>query len=96
MHGFSPLPILANHYGDLAARFDIGSDTLAQLRMGNILYDEGAQWKFSQVYSRPLACGMFFEIVQQTDRYGGYGPPNAPSRIAAQKRLMRQKGMRKI
>jgi 4-hydroxyphenylpyruvate dioxygenase len=95
-HGFSSLPIPANYYADLAARFDIGSDRLAQLRMGNILYDEDAQGKFFQLYSRPFAGGMFFEIIQRTDGYGGYGGPNAPFRIAAQKRLMRQKGMPKM
>lgn len=95
-NGFSSLPIPANYYADLAARFDIGTDRLAQLRMSNILYDEDAQGKFFQLYSRPFAGGMFFEIIQRTDGYGGYGGPNAPFRIAAQKRLMRQKGMPKI
>jgi 4-hydroxyphenylpyruvate dioxygenase len=95
-YGFSPLPSPDNYYADLAARFNISSDTLAQLRMGNILYDEDAQGKFFQLYSRPFAGGMFFEIIQRTDGYGGYGGPNAPFRIAAQKRLMRQKGMPKI
>jgi 4-hydroxyphenylpyruvate dioxygenase len=38
---------------------------------------------------------MFFEIVERRGGYAGYGAPNAPFRIAAQKRLMRQKGIPK-
>ena len=91
--GFAPLPIARNYYADLAARFDIDAATLARLRAQNILYDEDARGKFFQLYSRPFADGMFFEIVQRTGGYEGYGGPNAPFRIAAQKRLMRQKGI---
>lgn len=36
---------------------------------------------------------MFFEILERRGGYDGYGAPNAPFRIAAQKRLMRAKGM---
>jgi 4-hydroxyphenylpyruvate dioxygenase len=91
--GFEPLPISGNYYADLAARFDIEARMVAKLKTANILYDEDANGAFYQLYSRPFAGGMFFEIIQRVDGYGGYGGPNAPFRIAAQKRLMRQKGM---
>ncbi|MHA6263962.1 bifunctional sugar phosphate isomerase/epimerase/4-hydroxyphenylpyruvate dioxygenase family protein [Arenibacterium sp. CAU 1754] len=91
--GFKPLPMSDNYYADLAARFDLDPDKLAQLKAGNILYDEDADGSFYQFYSRPFAGGMFFEIVERRDGYSGYGAPNAPFRIAAQKRLLRQKGM---
>ncbi|WP_439104751.1 bifunctional sugar phosphate isomerase/epimerase/4-hydroxyphenylpyruvate dioxygenase family protein [Celeribacter marinus] len=91
--GFKPLPMSENYYADLAARFDLDPDKLARLKAGNILYDEDANGSFYQFYSRPYAGGMFFEIVQRRGDYSGYGAPNAPFRIAAQKRLMRQKGM---
>lgn len=93
--GFAALPISQNYYGDLAARFDLDATVLARLRAANILYDEDAHGTFFQLYSQPFAGGMFFEIVQRTDGYAGYGGPNAPFRIAAQKRLIRQKGMPK-
>ena len=32
---------------------------------------------------------MFFEVVQRTDDYDGYGADNAPVRLAAQARLDR-------
>jgi len=79
----------------LAARFDRDTGLLARLRAGNILYDEDATGVLLQLYSRPLAGGMFFEIVERHGGYAGYGAPNAPFRIAAQKRLMRKKGIPK-
>lgn len=91
--GFKPLPISENYYADLAARFDLEPDMLLQLKAGHILYDEDENGAFFQFYSRPYGGGMFFEIVERRGGYAGYGAPNAPFRIAAQKRLMRPKGM---
>ncbi|MGY3439363.1 MULTISPECIES: bifunctional sugar phosphate isomerase/epimerase/4-hydroxyphenylpyruvate dioxygenase family protein [unclassified Marinovum] len=91
--GFKPLPMSDNYYADLMARFDLEDELLARLKAGNILYDEDSEGSFLQVYSRPYAGGMFFEIVERRGGYQGYGGPNAPFRIAAQKRLMRPKGM---
>lgn len=93
--GFEPLPISDNYYADLVARFNLDADMLTALKAGNILYDEDAKGAFFQFYSRPYAGGMFFEIVERRGGYAGYGAPNAPFRIAAQKRLMRPKGMPK-
>ena len=93
--GFETLPISRNYYADLAARFDLNPEMLAQLEAHSILYDEDVNGAFYQLYSKPFAGGMFFEIVQREAGYGGYGGPNAPFRIAAQKRLMRPKGMPK-
>lgn len=91
--GFAPLPMSSNYYADLSARFDLDPDLLERLRARNILYDEDATGAFYQFYSRPFAGGIFFEIVERAGGYAGYGAPNAPFRIAAQKRLMRPKGM---
>lgn len=92
--GFRPLPIPDNYYDDLAARFDLAPEALAAMRAAEILYDQdetGAE--FLQFYSRPTDEGLFFEIVERRGGYDGYGAPNAPFRIAAQKRLLRHKGM---
>jgi len=93
--GFVALPISQNYYADLAARFDLADDAIKRMKGANILYDEDARGAFFQMYSRPFAGGMFFEIVQRKNSYDGYGGPNAPLRIAAQKRLMRQKAIPK-
>lgn len=93
--GFEALTISRNYYADLAARFDLHPALLERLEAYDILYDEDANGTFYQLYSKPFAGGMFFEIVQRQSGYSGYGGPNAPFRIAAQKRLMRPKGMPK-
>jgi 4-hydroxyphenylpyruvate dioxygenase len=93
--GFEALPLSHNYYADLAARFDLDPAVLTRLEAHSILYDEDANGAFYQLYSKPFAGGVFFEIVQRQAGYDGYGGPNAPFRIAAQKRLMRPKGMPK-
>ncbi|BBU58480.1 3-keto-5-aminohexanoate cleavage protein [Mameliella alba] len=91
--GFDPLPMTENYYADLMSRFDIDEGMLEALRRFNILYDRDENGAFFQLYSRPFAGGMFTEILERRDGYAGYGASNAPFRIAAQKRLMRVKGM---
>ncbi|GGE28647.1 hypothetical protein GCM10011345_38380 [Gemmobacter megaterium] len=86
-NGFAVLPIGANYYDDLDARYDLPPGLLARLKAGNILFDQDDSGQFYQLYSRPFGDGLFFEIVQRTDRYDSYGAPNAPFRIAAQARL---------
>ncbi|MWB78031.1 TIM barrel protein [Pseudooceanicola sp. 216_PA32_1] len=91
--GFDPLVLTENYYGDLRARFSLEPGRLDEMKSLNILYDETAQGAFYQFYSRPFASGLFFEIVQRVGAYDGYGAPNAPFRTAAQKQLLRPKGM---
>ncbi|MBN9887744.1 bifunctional sugar phosphate isomerase/epimerase/4-hydroxyphenylpyruvate dioxygenase family protein [Salipiger abyssi] len=91
--GFEPLPIPQNYYDDLAARFDLSEAFLARLQAANVLYDQENGAEFFQLYSRVFAGGMFFEIVQRGPAYTGFGGPNAPFRIAAQKRLGRHKSV---
>ena len=87
--GFQALPMGANYYDDLAARFDLDPAFLARLRAANALYDEENGARFLQLYGRPQGSGLFFEIVERAPGYSGFGAPNAPYRIAAQKRLLR-------
>ncbi|WP_372605575.1 4-hydroxyphenylpyruvate dioxygenase family protein, partial [Actibacterium sp.] len=91
--GFQALPISPNYYDDLAARFDISPEDLERLKAANILYDEDKNGALFQLYSQPFAGGMFIEVLQRKNGYRGYGAANAPFRIAAQKRLLRQKGI---
>ena len=85
--GFAVLPIGANYYDDLDARYDLPADLLERLKAGHILFDQDEDGQFFQLYSRPFGDGLFIEIIQRTGRYDGYGAPNAPFRIAAQARL---------
>jgi len=87
--GFEALPIPTNYYDDLAARFEFPPGLLDKMREANILYDRESAGEFFQCYSRVFAGGLFFEIIQRSEGYEGFGGPNAPFRIAAQKRLQR-------
>lgn len=87
--GFKPLEISSNYYDDVAARFSLSAEFVARLKAYHILYDRDDKGAFFQIFSRNHADGFFFEIVERRDGYAGYGAPNAPFRIAAQKRFMK-------
>ena len=92
--GFRPLEMPGNYYDDLAARLGLGDVELGRLRAANVLYDRDERGgEFLQLYGRPTPEGLFFEIVERRAGYDGYGAANAPYRTAAQKRLLRPKGM---
>jgi 4-hydroxyphenylpyruvate dioxygenase len=82
------LAIPANYHADLAARFGFDDATIAQMAELGILYDEDADSSgYWQLYSRAFDKLFFFEIVQRTPGYTGYGAPNAGVRLAAQNRF---------
>jgi 4-hydroxyphenylpyruvate dioxygenase len=91
--GFEPLPISHNYYDDLEARFGLDADLTDRMKAENILYDRDDGGEYFQLYSRNYGEGFFFEIVQRSHGYKGYGAANAPFRIAAQKREIRPKEM---
>ncbi|WP_427918596.1 bifunctional sugar phosphate isomerase/epimerase/4-hydroxyphenylpyruvate dioxygenase family protein [Streptomyces sp. cg40] len=85
------LPIPANHYDDLAARFDFTEGELETYRELGILYDRDAGGEFRHCYTRTVGR-VFFELVQRDGDYRGYGAPNAPVRLAAQHTAKRLTG----
>lgn len=93
--GFPALVIGASYYDDVRARFGLSTDFVARLRAANMLYDEDDTGIFLQLYSQSREDGFFIEICQRKGGYAGYGAPNAPFRIAAQKRLRQPAGMPK-
>ena len=95
-HGFETLPMPSNYYDDLSARFDLPVGLLDKMKRANVLYDQDDKGTFFQCYSKEFTGGLFFEIVQRDGDYQGYGAPNAPFRIAAQKRIKSIKGMPKV
>ena len=88
--GFRMLEISTSYYDDLAARFGLEAAFVSKLRNSNIMYDRDEGGEFFQFYSLPIGEGFFFEVVQRVG-YVGYGAPNAPFRIAAQKRAMQSR-----
>lgn len=81
--GTALLPIPANYYDDLGALHDLPPRTLATLRELDILYDRDECGEFFHFYTATLGR-VFFEIVQRTGGYSGYGARNATVRLAAQ------------
>ncbi|MDX2548303.1 bifunctional sugar phosphate isomerase/epimerase/4-hydroxyphenylpyruvate dioxygenase family protein [Streptomyces sp. WI04-05B] len=77
------LPIPANYYDDLAARYRFTEGELATYRDLGILYDRDAQGEFRHCYTHTVGR-VFFELVQRDGGYQGYGAQNAPVRLAAQ------------
>lgn len=91
--GFPFLQIGRNYYDDLEARFGLEPALTERLRAGQIMYDEDRGGRFFQFYSAVQPGGFFVEVVQRLGGYDGYGAPNAPFRIAAQKRTARPDGV---
>jgi 4-hydroxyphenylpyruvate dioxygenase len=81
--GGSLLPVPANYYDDLAARYEFADGELETYRDLGILYDRDAHGVFRHCYTRTVGR-VFFELVQRDDGYRGYGAPNASVRLAAQ------------
>ncbi|MFE0785307.1 bifunctional sugar phosphate isomerase/epimerase/4-hydroxyphenylpyruvate dioxygenase family protein [Streptomyces mutabilis] len=77
------LPIPANYYDDLAARFEFADGELDTYRELGILYDRDAHGTFRHCYTHTVGR-VFFELVQRDGGYRGYGAANAPVRLAAQ------------
>lgn len=84
--GLDFLPIPANYYDDLAARFDLPADTLATLAELDLLYDRDGDGEFLHVFTRTHGR-VFVEVLQRLGGYDGYGAPNAPVRLATQHAL---------
>jgi 4-hydroxyphenylpyruvate dioxygenase len=91
--GFAPLALSRNYYDDVEARFGLDPELADRIRAENILYDRDEQGEYFQLYAPTWGEGLIFEIIERRDGYAGYGAPNAPFRIAAQKRHLRPKGM---
>lgn len=89
--GGRPLPIPANYYDDLAARFEFADGELETYRELGILYDRDAHGVFRHCYTRTVGR-VFFELVQRDGGYQGYGAANAPVRLAAQHAVRRPTG----
>ncbi|MFT4012575.1 MAG: TIM barrel protein [Paracoccus sp. (in: a-proteobacteria)] len=91
--GFPVLRIGANYYADVEARFGLDPALVRRMQQSNILYDADAGGEFFQFYAEARPDGFFIEILQRQGNYQGYGAPNAPFRIAAQKRAARPAGV---
>jgi 4-hydroxyphenylpyruvate dioxygenase len=81
------LPFLSvpdNYYDYVAGRFGVDSETVAELRELDLLYDRNPDGEFVHFYTRTVGS-VFFEFVERRGHYDGYGSDNAPVRLAAQR-----------
>ena len=84
MRGLRFLAVPDNYYDYVAGRFGVDSDTVAELRELDLLYDRSPDGTFVHFYTRTVGS-VFFEFVQRVGNYDGYGTDNAPVRLAAQR-----------
>lgn len=87
------MAISSNYYDDVETRFGLDPGLSDRLRAGNILYDRDDEGEYFQLYAPAWGEGFIFEVVERRGGYKGYGAPNAPFRIAAQKRHFKQPQM---
>ncbi|EOD77499.1 4-hydroxyphenylpyruvate dioxygenase [Grimontia indica] len=79
------MPVTANYYDDLAARFTLSDEVIEKLKRFNILYDEDEHGSFYQLYTSMFAGRFCFEIVQRNG-YQGFGAANSQMRLTMQAR----------
>ncbi|GGT05879.1 bifunctional sugar phosphate isomerase/epimerase/4-hydroxyphenylpyruvate dioxygenase family protein [Streptomyces chromofuscus] len=77
------LPVPANYYDDLAARYELPEEELSTYRELGVLYDRDAHGVFRHCSTRTVGR-VFIELVQRDGGYRGYGAVDAPVRLAAQ------------
>ena len=82
--GFERLKIPEDYYESLEADFKLDKDFKNRLKDNQILYDRDDKGEYFQIYSLPFWNGFFFEIVQRSGRFDGYGARNASTRLIAQ------------
>jgi 4-hydroxyphenylpyruvate dioxygenase len=87
-NGVATLRIPENYYDDLEARVGLDSARLKVLQANNILYDQDETGEYLQLYTRNFEDLFFLEIVERRG-YRGFGAINAPIRLNAQSRLVR-------
>ncbi|MFI8239436.1 bifunctional sugar phosphate isomerase/epimerase/4-hydroxyphenylpyruvate dioxygenase family protein [Streptomyces sp. NPDC085866] len=84
--GAGLLQVPANYYDDLRARYEFPEGEWETYRELGILYDRDEHGgEFRHCYTQTVGH-VFFEFVQRSGGYRGYGAANAPIRLAAQRR----------
>ena len=82
------LPIPANYYDDVAARFDLDAHMVERLQAHSILFDRIGTGEFFHAFTRTIN-GVFFELLERRGGYDRYGEANAAVRLASQAMLDR-------
>jgi len=75
--GIETLPVPANYYDDLAARFPLEQGEVDELRRLNMLYDRQPQGEYRHACLPPFASGLCFELIERRGGYAGTDMANA-------------------
>jgi len=75
--GIETLPVPANYYDDLAARFPLEQGEVDELRRLNMLYDRQPQGEYRHACLTPFASGLCFELIERQGGYTGTDMANA-------------------
>ena len=84
--GVPLLAIPGNYYEDLAARTGLESGIIERMRELGILYDASGGGELLHFYTAMTGTSLFLEVLERRGGYDGYGAPNSPVMIAAQRR----------
>jgi 4-hydroxyphenylpyruvate dioxygenase len=88
-NGVALLPVPDNYYDDLETKTNLPADRIDALKRHSILYDQDGSAEYLQVYTQTFDDRFFFEIVERRG-YKGFGAVNAPIRLAAQARHVKE------
>lgn len=82
--GAALLPIPANYYDDLGARYGLAPDTLARWRRLGLMFERAPDGsELLHAYTVPFDGRFFFEVLERRGGHTGYGAADAPVRLAA-------------
>ena len=84
--GIALMPVPDNYYVDLAARFPLTSEEVADLREHQVLYDRIGEGELLHVYTDVLPAGFYVELLERRGGYDAYGSVNTQVRLAVQRR----------
>lgn len=81
--GMPMLPIPANYYDDLGAKYGLEQATLDEWSALGVMMERSGEGEILHAYTAPFDNRFFFEIIERRNGYDGYGAGNAPFRLAA-------------
>jgi 4-hydroxyphenylpyruvate dioxygenase len=83
------LPIPANYYEDLGAKYGLEQALLDEWSALGVMMERSGEGEILHAYSAPFDNRFFFEIIERRHGYDGYGAANAPFRLAALAQIAR-------
>jgi 4-hydroxyphenylpyruvate dioxygenase len=77
------LPIPANYYDDLGAKYGLDEATLEGWSELGVMMERSGEGEILHAYTTPFDNRFYFELIERRHGYDGYGTGNAPFHLAA-------------